>query len=126
MGLGWGAESEVRNAGHHACPLRGLPGVGGWVGVGFQATPASGSRWMSAATGDWPGWLSIQVAKQPECEVWGKRTQLVSNTSQKGTGRLPSAEARHTALTYSGDPGWLCFPVYHPGFVWVCFIITEI
>lgn len=26
------------------------------------------------------------------------------------------SESRQTALTYSGDPGQLCFPVYHPGF----------
>lgn len=28
--------------------------------------PALGSRWIPVATGDWPGWLAVKVARRPE------------------------------------------------------------
>lgn len=48
--------------------------------------------------------------------VWG-----VSTTSEKVAWACPKvramdSESRQTALTYRGDPGRLCFPVYHLGF----------
>ena len=58
--------------------------MGGGDVLGFQAPSSLGSRWMSAATGDWPGWPPVRVARQPEHQVWGESTTLVSIISHPG------------------------------------------
>lgn len=92
--------------------------------------PASGSRWMSAATGDWPGWLLVKVARRPEHQVWGERER---ENQEGGLGCLPRASevgaGEGTLLSLQRGPGLLWFPGHRRGFgvglAWVRVITTE-
>lgn len=91
---------------------------------------ASGSRWMSAATGDWPGWPPVKVAKRPEQQGL-ERKELVHMASQKGTWGVSPGQERwrlRTGILLSLTEGTrsLGFPVNHPRSAWACLIITEI
>lgn len=64
---------------------------------------------MSAATGDWPGWPPVKVAKRPEQQGLERENGASPHGIAEGDlGCLPragevEAEDGHIALTYRGD-----------------------
>lgn len=84
--------------------------------------PALGSRWMSAATGDWPGWLAVKVARRPEHQVWGEREgERERERIRKGAWGISPGQVRWVlgrvhCSHFRGGPGLLWFPGHRRGF----------
>lgn len=57
---------------------------------------------MSAATGDWPGWPRVEVARRPECHVPGEKTVLACVTSSQ---RLRSRSGYRKGPSFALFPG---------------------
>lgn len=127
MDLGQGAEGEVVPA--------SLGASQGWEWEAgrhlvSRLPSASGSRWMSAATGDWPGWPPVKVAKRPEQQGLERDNRAgphgITDGDLECLPRAGDGEAEDGLIALTEGTRSLGFPVNHPWSAWVCLIITEI